>query len=724
MTTTPPRRTRHPAALAAVVLVLATVIASFTGPATADPLRDPRSPSIPATEPTSTRAPAQTHAHAAQATMPRTYGRVDSSDRRAMARRGLRLVECDAAPDGGYCGTIHVPLDRAHPARGTVRLFFLYYRHTEPGSARSAIMLSEGGPGYSVTNTVFEKQAYLDSFGSLMAHRDLVMLDQRGVGRSGVIRCPALQRDPAYGMPSILRKVAACARQLGRTATLYGSGDVALDMEAVRRALDVDKLDLYGASYAAQDVQSYAARFPGHVRSAVLDSPFSASVFGSKGSAFDDFGTDLAQAVPEVADRLCARSTSCSAERPDARGDLAWLTSRLRSGSVTGSAYGYGGELRDVEVTESSLAWNILQSGDFGQTALSEVAAAADSLRVGDAGPLLRLAAEAETPQGGEPDPARIFSEGDNPARYCMDVPHGFPWDTDAPVATRMKQWEQALADLPDDQFGMFSKEAWVARPPSPFAPDVCIVWPGPRPTTPKAVPAGARFPAKVPALIITGDLDLNLPPADSEPLRELWPNSRYVEIRNANHHVFFAAFECAQPIIVRFIRDLRPGDTSCAKTNPETFSFPAAGRFPVVAADAVEAVGEPGDLSTAADRQVATVATAAVTDAFRRAFGPVFTDRGRGLRGGRYRVAFEQDRATMELKQARFASDVAVKGTAKYLFPGQELRAKVSVDGPGPLDGTLRITGVWFGFGVKTTVLGVRGTLGGRHVSLTVPGS
>ena len=73
-------------------------------------------------------------------------------------------------------------------------------------------MLSEGGPGYSVTNTEFEKQAYLDSFGPLMAHRDLVMLDQRGVGRSDVVKCPALQRSPDYGRPSILRKVAACAR--------------------------------------------------------------------------------------------------------------------------------------------------------------------------------------------------------------------------------------------------------------------------------------------------------------------------------------------------------------------------------------------------------------------------------------------------------------------------------------------------------------------------------
>ena len=157
---------------------------------------------------------------------------VSRSGGHELARRGVGLVECEAAPGGGYCGTLHVPLDRAHPDRGTVRLFFLFYRHRKPGPARSAIMLSEGGPGYSITNTEFEKQAYLDSFGSLMARRDLVMLDQRGVGRSGVIQCPALQRDPAYWLPSIQRKVSACARGLGDTATVYGSGDVALDMEA------------------------------------------------------------------------------------------------------------------------------------------------------------------------------------------------------------------------------------------------------------------------------------------------------------------------------------------------------------------------------------------------------------------------------------------------------------------------------------------------------------
>ena len=212
MTITPLRRRRLLAGRAAVVLVLVALVASLTSPATADPRLDPAA--RPSSQSWRGRSCTLTRSRPAATALSRLRARQPL--RPSSARlRGVRLVECQAAP-GGYCGTLRVPLDRAHPERGTLRLFFLYYRHTAPGPARSAIMLSEGGPGYSITNTEFEKQAYLDSFGSLMARRDLVMFDQRGVGRSGVIKCPAVQQDPAYGRPSILSSQGRMATDRGR----------------------------------------------------------------------------------------------------------------------------------------------------------------------------------------------------------------------------------------------------------------------------------------------------------------------------------------------------------------------------------------------------------------------------------------------------------------------------------------------------------------------------
>src|SRR4029078_9051597 len=153
---------------------------------------------------------------------------------------GVRLFKCKATP-GGLCGRLKVPLDRSHHVPGTIRLFFQYYPHTGKGPAHEAIMLSEGGPGYSVTETQFESPFYLQTFAPLMKHRDLIMLDQRGVGRSGAIYCKGLQHRNDFGSPQILHRVARCGRQLGRTASLYGSGNRGLDMEGASRLSQLKK---------------------------------------------------------------------------------------------------------------------------------------------------------------------------------------------------------------------------------------------------------------------------------------------------------------------------------------------------------------------------------------------------------------------------------------------------------------------------------------------------
>jgi pimeloyl-ACP methyl ester carboxylesterase len=57
--------------------------------------------------------------------------------------------------------------------------------------------------------------------------------------------------------------VAGCGARLGESSDLYGSAEVARDIDAVRAALGVSQFDFYGGSYAGVDIQAYAARFPG-----------------------------------------------------------------------------------------------------------------------------------------------------------------------------------------------------------------------------------------------------------------------------------------------------------------------------------------------------------------------------------------------------------------------------------------------------------------------------
>jgi hypothetical protein len=153
---------------------------------------------------------------------------------------------------------------------------------------------------------------------------------------------------------------------------------------------------------------------------------------------------------------------------------------------------------------------------------------------------------------------------------------------------------------------------------------------------------------------------------------------------------------------------------------------IPSVGRFAPTAADARRARRGAGDHSTRTDRKVATVATAAVTDALRRTFLRGGPGAGVGLRGGTFTddLNAEQTALVETLNGVRFSRDVAVTGVSNYVFDGESIDATISVDGPAGEDGTLHVSGVWFGTSHAATVLEVEGTLGSRSVALRVPAS
>ena len=626
------------------------------------------------------------------------------------AAPGAQLEPCEEAAPDGLCGTVAVPLDRADPSRGTVPIFFLYFRHRDPGPASEAILVTGGGPGFSITSIPGIVGYHRDVFDSLLDTRDLIFLDQRGVGRSDAIDCPQIQ----HGSDDPFRDIAACAGQLGTAASLYSTADVALDIDAVREALGIETLDFYGGSYAGMDIQAYAVRFPDRLRSAVLDSPVTLSPY--------DFDAPTVNAINRAVRLICARSQTCRADHGNALDDVAWLARRLRDRPLEGVGPDAAGEPHQVRVTEGVLLWRILTSDAGGFVAVSEVAAAAAALRDGDPVPLLRLAAEGDGSILADEGEPTEFSAGHNSARFCTDTP--MPWDKDASGAARLQQWREARDALAEDVFAPYSIDAWLAPAPiGPLGPDLCIAWAPPGRDVEPPIPPGATFPRSVPALVLSGDLDSNTPTADARRLAKAWPNSRFVELSNSGHQTLVdGRFQCSGLLVVQFIADLDLTQTGCA-SDPSN-RFPAVGRFPLTAADARPAQRAHGDHSTAIDRKVATVATAAVTDAYRRVFLSAGPGSGVGLRGGTFSqdLNAEQNGIAATLDGVRFAGDVAVSGDAGYLFETESIDATITVDGPAGEDGTLHVTGVWFASSHKATRLAITGELAGRTVALRVP--
>ncbi len=417
--------------------------------------------------------------------------------------------------------------------------------HTDHSSpALPPIFVSPGGPGASI----WADQGYFphDDWG---VHHDTVLLEPRGVGASGLIRCKRLEAGPTTTL-SYAYAAEECADQLGPSADRYGSGDIALDIEDVRKALGVDKFDYYAASYGTVVEQAYAARFGDHLDALVLDSGFSVT------DAVHSYGMGVgyAQALIRVLALRCSRDRDCAAAYPDPPKVVEEFVHRV----ATEPAKDYGrGATKGVivdEVSAESILSNVGAGGDEPQPILDAMVA----LKNGDQKPILRVGLDHPliAPSGGHPE---SFSQGDNMAAYCND--QDFPWDRSDPLATRQAKFAAAVAAFPKDTFAPWTPAGWNAWN---FPAQACMRWPAPSRFEP-VIPAGATFP-KVPTLILSGDIDANAPIEINRALLESFPDATLMTVAGAGHDAAASFWtSCGPKAVVTFFDTLKVDPTACA---------------------------------------------------------------------------------------------------------------------------------------------------------------
>src|SRR3954453_14435194 len=248
----------------------------------------------------------------------------------APASADARFKRCQGASPV-RCGPVTVPLDRTGHVPGNLDLYVEQVPFSDVASAagkrataagpagqeRGAIFALAGGPGQPATQFTSD---FVFAFGDESTRRDIVTFDQRGTGRSGLLRCPEIERVVLLSRyPESGEK---CAERLGERRGLYTTNDSVDDMEAVRQAIGVDKIAIYGASYGTKVAEAYAAAYPDHVERLILD-----SVVTPDGP--DPLYRDTFTATPRVMRAAC--TPGCPWTK-DAGNDLAEFARQLGEG--------------------------------------------------------------------------------------------------------------------------------------------------------------------------------------------------------------------------------------------------------------------------------------------------------------------------------------------------------------------------------------------------------
>jgi len=386
---------------------------------------------------------------------------------------------------------------RSDPSLGNTPVGFALRPRGDRGRpSLGTIFAVDGGPGYASTASEYVRSVAA-ALAPLLRRRDLVFFDERGTGSSGAIDCGPLQREEGQEYIAI----GECADQLGPDYAAYTSAEAARDMDAVREALGLGKIVLYGDSYGTLLAQAYAVRFAPRLRGLILDSAYPAD---------DPYYRTLYPAGLRALGIACRRAPACHG---DASARFRRVVRRLQGEDLS---------------TEPLLRF-LLGAGTLAPRSYLSLDEADRRYLRGDPRRLNRLLAPGPLGHGNPRD----FSYGLEIAVECNDYP--LLWDPDAPAGERIRRLTRATRALPSTHFAPFSNSEYLLSSAAHLTN--CLSWPAPPAGgLEPPVPNGWRAPSTFPTLVLAGELDDVTSVSEARQVTRRFPRSRLYVVPNRGH--------------------------------------------------------------------------------------------------------------------------------------------------------------------------------------------
>lgn len=417
------------------------------------------------------------------------------------------------------CGTVDVPERRDRPDGRRIELSFVLLPASGESTSDDPIVVLEGGPGASVTHFA---PLHAQTFAGARRHRPLLLVDQRGTGRSAALDCSAMAGFRELATPE---SVAACREELAPGANLahYTTLDVVADLAEVLDRLGYREVNLFATSYGTRTALLFARRHPERLRTMTLMAPYPTT------------HNVLVEAGPVLDGALARLIEACSGDVPCAESfpRLATTVERLPR------HYGDREEWGRFAAGLRMMLFFPLQAARVPQ--LLDMVDRAGRLPAPEPGPQAELL-------------ARWVSEGAFLSILCAED------------AART-----AVEAVRESSRGTFLGPGW-----GESLVRSCGEWPR------RPLPPGFAEPvhARVPSLLLVGRLDPAMPPAWAREAAATLEPSRVVEIPQGQHSfIGMSGMDCLLGLIERFLAEASPQplDPSCVAVMKRPAFAPAA---------------------------------------------------------------------------------------------------------------------------------------------------
>jgi pimeloyl-ACP methyl ester carboxylesterase len=450
------------------------------------------------------------------------------------------------------CGHVKRPLDPAAPTGPAIEVHFAVLPALARQKRPDPVFFFAGGPGQSAIELAPQVVAML---GRIANRRDIVLVDQRGTGRSAPLYCePDAPLRPLREMAdpaAALASLGTCRQKLQALPhgdlRRYTTTIAMQDVDAVREALRAERINVVGGSYGTRAALEYQRQFPQRVRRAVID-----------GVAPPDmvlpaaFSADGAAALAG-AFAACEREPACRARHPGlAQRWSAMLASLPREVRVPHPVSGR----EETLVVTRDMALSLVRLPLYVPALAAALPHAIAEGAEGRFAPLLGLAS--------------MLTMGNGE--------RGMAWGMHLSVvcAEDLPRLEAGAGDAPSPMFGASFADLYR---------QMCAGWP--RGEVPPAF--FAMPPAAAPVLVFSGGADPVTPPRHGErAAKALGAKARHVIVPEAGHGLI--GLPCLRDAVFRFVEaptdeEALAVDTACAAKLPRPPAFLPPGASAAAAA-------------------------------------------------------------------------------------------------------------------------------------------
>jgi pimeloyl-ACP methyl ester carboxylesterase len=430
-------------------------------------------------------------------------------------QRSLTLTPCRLPnlATMAQCGELNVPEDRAKADGRSIRIFAAVLPANTVSPKDDPLLILAGGPGQAASQLA----PFAARLTELRRTRDIVIIDQRGTGRSSPLTCAAFKPDENETFEiDLVPRARACVDQLkaqGIDPAQYTTAAWIADLEVMRATLGYTQWNLWGGSYGTRVAQEYVRRHPERVRTLTLDGVVPPGMIVT----LDVWRTR--EAALEAIIAMCGASRACTAAHPDLDATLARIAEAL------------GPEGRDVELIDPRTGATTRQRVTF-------------DIVLGGLQPLL-YAPEFATML---PEMLALLEKGDFGPLFSasLSLTGNFAEQLNTALHLSVACTEDAPRIKPEEAAAATTQLRTRNLAQNLLA--VCAIWPR------GSTPADFAQPVKSnhPALLLSGGMDPVTPPAYGTAVARDLNNSRHVIAPGYGHIV--SPHACGPRLVAAFV--------------------------------------------------------------------------------------------------------------------------------------------------------------------------